>query len=85
MLTLPVRRFPIIRAALGVKAWDGVEWIDGDRLVGLTDRWAATRIVDGVAPRTARADVTRLRRTVERAGYRVDALVAPAVRKTRPR
>ena len=76
---------PIIRAGLGINAWEGVEWIDADRLAALADRWAATRIVDGTTPRTARADATRLRRAVERAGYRVDAVVAPAARRTRPR
>ena len=76
---------PIVRAGLGVNAWDGAEWIDADRLAALADRWARTRIVDGSAPRTARADATRLRRTVERAGYRVDALGVPAARRTRPR
>jgi hypothetical protein len=76
---------PIIRAGLGINAWEGVEWIDGDRVVALADRWATTRIVDGTAARTARADATRLRRTVDRAGYRVDALAAPAAGRTRPR
>jgi len=76
---------PIIRAGLGINAWDGVEWIDADRLGALADRWAATRIVDGTAARSARADATRLRRNVERADYRVDALAGPAARRTRPR
>ncbi len=76
---------PIIRAGLGINAWDGVEWIDGDRLSALAGRWAATRIVDGTAPRTAGAHASRLQTAVERAGYRVDALAAPAARRTRPR
>ncbi|TAL13579.1 MAG: alpha-amylase, partial [Chloroflexota bacterium] len=75
---------PVIRAGLGVNAWDGVEWIDADRLVRLADRWAATRMIDGIAPRAARADATRLRRTAERAGYRVDAAAASSCAERGP-
>ncbi|MES2210852.1 MAG: alpha-amylase family glycosyl hydrolase [Chloroflexota bacterium] len=75
---------PTIRVALHVHGWDGVEWLDGQALDALVARVALAQIVDGTAPRTARARATRLRRAVERAGYRVDALVAPAPRP-RPR
>ncbi len=64
----------IIRPALGVHAWDGAEWLDGDAVRTLADRVALAEIVDGTPPRTAKARATRLRRAVERAGYRLDAI-----------
>ncbi len=79
---------PIVRAAMGVHEWDGVEWLDGDAVGLLVDRLARIEIADGAAPQAARARATRLRRTVERAGYRVDVLAGlapPATRSARPR
>ncbi len=78
-------RDPIVRAGLGVHAWEGVEWLDGPVSDRLIDQLAQTQIADGLLPRTARARATRLRRAVARAGYRADALTVPVGRRTRPR
>jgi hypothetical protein len=69
---------PAIRTALGVNTWEGVEWIDGDRLIDLA-RWAVRldaadgrpadeRLPDRLAARAAAAD------------YRLDRLQNPVVK-----
>ena len=69
------------RSAMGVNTWEGVEWLDRDRFVGLL-RWA-TRLdaIDlNAAPETALLE--RLTAKAEAAGYRVDRLLPPSA--TRP-
>ncbi len=72
---------PMVRAALGVHEWDGAEWLDGDAAEVLVTSVALGQTIDGVAARTVRARATRLRRALDRSGYRVDALAAPSRRR----
>ena len=66
----------VVRVAMGVNTWDGVEYVDRDRVVGLLE-WAvrldAIEAGGGAAADTA--TVKRLAAAVESAGYRVDRLV----------
>ncbi|MGK2851962.1 MAG: alpha-amylase family glycosyl hydrolase, partial [Candidatus Limnocylindrales bacterium] len=66
----------VVRVAMGVNTWEGVEYLDRDRVVGLLD-WAvrldAIDAGDGAAADTA--TVKRLAAAIEAAGYRVDRLV----------
>ncbi|MEO5918865.1 MAG: hypothetical protein ABIQ17_04835, partial [Candidatus Limnocylindrales bacterium] len=73
---------PLVAAAIGVHAWEGADWLDGDRFAALANHVALAEVLDGSSKRAAKARATRLRRAVERAGYRVDGLRAPA-RRTR--
>ncbi|MEO8207456.1 MAG: hypothetical protein ABI598_00365, partial [Chloroflexota bacterium] len=65
---------PLVGAVIGVHAWEGVDWLDGDRLAAFVDLVAAAEVIDGSSSRTAKSRATRLLRAVERAGYRVDRL-----------
>ena len=70
---------PTIRTALGVNAWEGVEYVSRDRLVDLLG-WAAR--LDAIAADAAEAEVDasfveRITAAADAAGYRVDHLVAP--------
>ena len=73
------------RAALGVNTWQGVEWLDGDRLVDLA-RWAVRLdALDGLPVDAALPE--RLAARVAAADYRVDALrrrAATSAAKRRP-
>ena len=62
-----------IRDAIGVNAWDGEEWLDGDRFAALL-AWAQRldAIETGAPADTALA--TRLLAAAEAAGYRLSAL-----------
>ena len=66
---------------MGVNTWEGVEWLDQDRFVGLL-RWAIRldAIDLNAAPETALLE--RLTAKAEAAGYRVDRLLPPSA--TRP-
>ena len=66
-----------IRAAMGVNTWQGVEWLDRDRLVSLL-RWAVRLDAIDTASEPDLALVERVTASVEAAGYRVDRLVNPA-------
>jgi hypothetical protein len=76
-----------IRNAIGVNAWDGEEWLDGDRFAALL-AWAQRldAIETGASADTALA--TRLLTAAETAGYRLSALraaLAEADTKRTPR
>ncbi|MEO7332378.1 MAG: alpha-amylase family glycosyl hydrolase, partial [Gemmatimonadales bacterium] len=75
---------PFVAPEIGFHAWDGVDWLDGDRLGVLADRVALSEVLDGSSERGAKARATRLRRAAERAGHRVEPLRAP-VRRSRRR
>jgi glycosidase len=64
----------VVRSAMGLNTWEGVEWLDRDRFVGLL-RWATRldAIESGRDPDTRM--VERLAAAAETAGYRVDALL----------
>jgi hypothetical protein len=64
-----------IRAAMGVNTWQGVEWLDRDSFLA-TVRWAVRldAIESGMPEDEALVD--RLAAAAERAGYRVDRLMA---------
>ena len=64
-----------IRDAIGVNAWDGEEWLDGDRFAALL-AWAQRldAIETGAPADTALR--TRLLEAAETAGYRLSALRA---------
>ena len=64
----------VVRSAMGLNTWEGVEWLDRDRFVGLL-RWATRldAIESGRDP--DRRMVERLAAAAETAGYRVDALL----------
>ncbi|MFL5642315.1 MAG: alpha-amylase [Chloroflexota bacterium] len=67
-----------VRTALGVNTWEGVEYVDRERVIDLA-RWAAmldTLIADPEATDTAFQ--TRIGEMAEAAGYRVDALLTPS-------
>ncbi len=74
---------PVVRTALGVHAWDGAEWLDGDAAEVLVTSVALGQTIDGAAARTVRARATQLRRTLAGSGYRVDALASPLRRPSR--
>jgi glycosidase len=63
-----------VRAAIGVNTWEGTEWLERDRFIGLL-RWATRldAIETGRDPDDAL--VKRLTAAAEAAGYRVDALL----------
>ncbi len=66
---------PAVREAMGVHAWEGVEWLDRERFTSILE-WAAR--LDTVeldrAPDTTLPD--RLGAAAEAAGYRLDRLLA---------
>jgi hypothetical protein len=64
-----------VRAAMGVNTWEGVEWLDRDRLTYLL-RWAARldAIETGRDPDDAFVD--RLSGAAAEAGFRIDTLLA---------
>jgi glycosidase len=65
----------VVRAAMGVNTWEGVEWLDRDRFANLL-HWAVR--LDAIESGRRRDDrvVGRLSAAAEAAGYRVDALLA---------
>jgi glycosidase len=71
----------VIRSAMGINTWEGVEWLDRDRFERLLS-WAVR--LDAIDADAAVDDrlVRRLAAAAADGGYRVDRLVAPAV--TRP-
>jgi hypothetical protein len=72
-----------VRTAMGVHTWEGVEWLDGDRLVALA-RWAVRLdAADGLPADRGMPD--RLATLAAAAGYRVDSLRRPAAEKQRRR
>lgn len=66
-----------IRAAMGVNTWQGVEWLDRDRLIALL-RWAVRLDAIDTVSAPDPALVERVVAFVEAAGYRVDRLVSSA-------
>jgi len=66
----------VVRTAMGVNTWEGVEWLDRESFAELLD-WAAR--LDAIETGVPRDDalVDRLVRAAEAAGYRVDALTRP--------
>ena len=72
-----------LRAAIGLNTWEGTEWLDRDRFVGMLDWAERLDAFDGVASasREGRASVAggvaqRLAAAAESAAYRVDRLRA---------
>jgi hypothetical protein len=63
-----------IRTAIGVNTWEGVQYVDRDRLAAML-RWAARLDVLGGRATPDRSFVERLMAAAEAAGYRVDRLV----------
>jgi glycosidase len=74
---------PTTRAALGVNTWQGVEWIDGDRLIDLA-RWAVRLDETDGHPADPKLPV-RLAALAKAAGYRVDRLTNPPPASRKPR
>jgi hypothetical protein len=78
-----------LRAAIGVNAWEGTEWLDRDRFVAIL-RWAARldAVDAGKAPsRRPPAWVKRLTDAAAESGYRVDRLrelLGPATKTAKP-
>jgi hypothetical protein len=67
----------MIRVAIGVNTWEGVEYIDRDRLRELLAWAVRLDVIDGVATarRTSSAAVAaRLAESAESAAYRIDRL-----------
>ncbi len=64
-----------IREAIGVNAWDGEEWLDGDRFAALLGWAQRLDAIETGAP-TDTALTTRLLTAAEAAGYRLSALRA---------
>jgi hypothetical protein len=69
---------PTTRAALGVNTWQGVEWIDGDRLAELA-RWAVRLDETDGHPADPKLPA-RLAALAKAADYRVDRLAKPAAK-----
>src|SRR3954451_21755617 len=70
-----------IRTALGVNPWEGVEYVDRERLIDLA-RWASL-LDDLIAEPDKTTDAgfqERIGRIAEAAGYRVEGLLTPGAR-----
>jgi glycosidase len=83
----------VVRTAIGVNTWQGVEYLDRDRFTLMLD-WAIRldsieAVAEGTAgPAAGSALVTRLSAAAEAAGYRIDRLrviLAPAPARSRRR
>jgi len=82
----------VVRTAIGLNTWQGVEYIDRDAFEAML-RWAVRLdTIDGTAtaaPAASRDLVARLSAAAEAAGYRVDrlraALAPPPARLAKPR
>jgi hypothetical protein len=79
----------VVRTAIGVNTWEGVEWLDRDGFADLlawADRLDAVDAIDAAVPADPKR-TTRLLAAAETADYRVQALRAafttPATAKTR--
>ncbi len=74
------------RVAVGVHAWDGAEWLDRDRFVGLLRLVARLDAIDAThqRARSTASAAAALERAAERAGYRLDRLVAAVASNAAP-
>jgi hypothetical protein len=75
---------PTVRAAMGVNSWEGVEYVDRDRLLDLL-RWSARLDAITADPETLDPTlVERIAAAAEAGGYRVDALLSRPVSRVDP-
>jgi hypothetical protein len=75
----------LVRAAIGVNGWEGVDYLDRDQFA----RWLAWAerldAIDGVPAPKGPGLQARLSAVAEAAGYRLDAIVAVLAPATRPK
>jgi hypothetical protein len=64
----------VVRTAMGVNTWEGVQYLDAERFRDVLELAARIDAGEGAAPDTAFA--ARLAAAAEAAGYRVDQLLA---------
>jgi glycosidase len=69
---------PALAAWLGVNVWEGVAWLDRERLESLLSLWSLGAILAGTDPAAARAEAAAISARAEAGGYRVEALRGPS-------
>jgi glycosidase len=74
----------VARTAMGINTWEGVEWLDAERFVGLLE-WVTRLDAIATGRPPDRARVLRLVTAAASAGYRVDALRVALAASPTPR
>ncbi len=74
----------VVRTAMGINTWEGVEWLERDQFLDLL-RWAVRLDAIEAGRDPDERGLERLSAAAETAGYRVDALLAALSRPARPR
>ena len=64
----------VVRTAIGVNTWEGVEWLDRDRFATMLGWAVRLDAIEGVAPRRGPGLVERMTTAADAAGYDVARL-----------